>query len=260
LLVDPEAGDPERREVVMLKRFCVFVVIACVASAGGCRPAPNAQAAASRVELRIQQGHSRGVDSVALSPDGRSVLTGSDDDTARLWDMATGREIRRFEGHSGLVYSVAFSPDGRSVLTGSEDKTARLWDVPAESIWHSSAAQLHVATGREIRRFEGHSEQVRSVAFSPDGRAVLTGSRDQTARISEVTTGGGIGRFEGHSGHVSSVAFSPGGRSVLTGSRDGKARLWDMATGRQIRLFEGHTAWVSSVAFSPDGRAVLTGS
>jgi WD40 repeat protein len=100
------------------------------------------------------------------------VLTGSRDNTARLWDAATSREIRAFKGHGGSVYSVAFSPDGKRVLTGSDDKTARLWDA---------------ATGKEIRAFMGHGGPVYSVAFSPDGKRVLTGSWDKTARLWDVS-------------------------------------------------------------------------
>jgi WD40 repeat protein len=183
--------------------------------------------------------------SVAFSPDGRQVLTGSSAGTARLWDAQTGQELRRFEGHMDSVNSVAFSPDGRQVLTGSGDNTARLWDAQ---------------TGQELRRFEGHTSWVRSVAFSPDGRQVLTGSSDKTARLWDAQTGRQLRRFKGHTRGVHSVAFSPDGRQVLTGSLDKTARLWDAQTGRQLRRFEGHTDWVRSVAFSPDGRQVLTGS
>ena len=217
--------------------------------------------AATGKELRQFEGHTGWVLSVAFSPDGRQVLTGSgnpfertSDNTARLWDAATGQELRRFEGHTDPVTSVAFSPDGRQVLTGSGDKTARLWDA---------------ATGKELRRFEGHTDWVVSVAFSPDGRQVLTGSgflgifgesRDNTARLWDVTTGQEFRRFEGHTEAVWSVAFSPDGRQVLTGSWDKTARLWDVATGQELRRFEGHSAAVWPVVFSPDGRQVLTGA
>ncbi|MEJ5340212.1 MAG: protein kinase [Thermogutta sp.] len=195
-----------------------------------------------RVVVTTSSGY---VTSVAFSPNGRQVLTGSRDNTARLWDAATGKELRRFEGHTEAVLSVAVSPDGRQVLTGSADKTARLWDA---------------ATGKELRRFEGHTEAVLSVAFSPDGRQVLTGSDDNTARLWDAATGKELRRFEGHTDWVTSVAFSPDGRQVLTGSRDNTARLWDAATGEELRRFEGHILPVLSVAFSPDGRQVLTGS
>jgi WD40 repeat protein len=139
---------------------------------------------------------------------------------------------------------VAFSPDGRYVLTG-DTTSARLWDV---------------ATGREIRRFQGHSEWINSVAFSPDGCFLLTGGGDSAAHLWETALGREVRRFEGHSGVISSVAFSADGRSALTGSRDRTARLWDLATGREIRRFKGHSNFLSSLAFSPDGRSMLTGS
>ena len=112
------------------------------------------------------------------------MLTGSKDNTARLWDVKTGKELRRFEGHSSSVNSVAFSSDGSRILTGSRDKTARLWDVK---------------TGKELRRFEGHTSSVSSVAYSPNGQKVLTGSEDKTARLWDVETGKELRRFEGHS-------------------------------------------------------------
>ena len=170
------------------------------------------------------------------------MLTGSGDNTARLWDATTGREIRRFEGHKSDVYSVAFGPDGATVLTGSRDGTARLWDA---------------ATGREIRRFDGHQSFVYSVAFGPDGATVLTGSGD--ASLWDAATGREIRRFEGHEKFITSVAFSPDGAMVLTASWDETGRLWDAATGREIRRLKGHEGTVTSVAFGPDGRQVLTG-
>jgi hypothetical protein len=178
---------------------------------------------------------------VVISPDGRNVLPGSWDQTAKLWTLE-GAEVRNFTGHTDAVSSVAFSPDGRYVLTGSSDKTAKLWTLE----------------GAEVRAFTGHTDAVSSVAFSPDGRYVLTGSGDKTAKLWTLE-GAELRTFTSHTDAVSSAAFSPDGRYVLTGSSDKTAKLWTLE-GAEERTFTGHTAEVWSVAFSPDGRYVLTGS
>jgi len=200
---------------------------------------------AQHAHLMMELGHGNVVASVAFSPDGRYVLTGSYDHTARLWDATTAKELRRFEGHSDSVTSIAFSPDARSVLTGSQDRSIRLWDI---------------STGKELRRFEGHSGGITSVAFSPNGEEVLTGSEDHTALLWDTASGKQLRRFEGHSGNVNSVAFSPSGSDVLTGSSDHTARIWDVNSGTELSRFEGHSGSVTSVTFSSDGRRVLTGS
>jgi len=190
-------------------------------------------------------GHTSGVISVAFSPDGIMVLTGSYDKTARLWNAATGEHIRTFSGDTWGVWSAVFSPDGTKVLTGSSDDTAKLWNA---------------STGSVIRTLTGHTATVYSVAYSPDGTTVLTGSQDKTARLWNAATGEHIRTFSGHTQGVNSVAFSPDGTTVLTGSQDKTARLWNAATGEHIRTFSGHANWVYSAVFSPDGTKVLTGS
>ncbi|MFE7681325.1 WD40 repeat domain-containing serine/threonine protein kinase, partial [Streptomyces anulatus] len=141
-------------------------------------------------------GHTLAVFSVAFSPDGRTLATGSGDWEVRLWDMATDRTTATLTGHEGWVESVAFSPDGRTLATGSADHEVWLWDV---------------GTGRTISILTGHTEDVLSVAFSPDGRTLATGSGDDTVRLWDMGTGRTTASFTGHSGAVLSVAFSPDG-------------------------------------------------
>jgi len=194
------------------------------------------------VAVYPQMGHSNWVRSVTFSPDGRMVLSGSNDNTLKLWDVATGRELRTFSGHTGIVNSVTFSPDGRQVLSGSYDNTLKLWDA---------------VTGREIRTFKGHTGYVNSVAFSPDGKQVISGSSDNTLKLWDVLTGQEIRTFSGHTETITSVAFSPNGRQILSGSYDKTVKLWDVRTGRQIRTIRVYI--VTSVEFSPNGRQVLVG-
>jgi WD40 repeat protein len=132
----------------------------------------------TRPELQTLTGHKDKVRSVAVLLDGRRALSGSDDDTLRLWDLEAGVERHRFAGHTDRVNSVAVFPDGRRALSGSHDKTVRLWDLEA---------------GVELRKFEGHTGVVRSVAAFPDGRGALSGSDDYTARIWDIDNVGAAG-------------------------------------------------------------------
>ena len=207
----------------------------------------DARAQTPPVEIVPQLGHSGELISVAFSPGGKTALSGSDDKTLRLWDLASGREIRRFAGHSDKVTSVAIAPDGKTALSGSADNTLRLWDL---------------ASGREIRKFLGHSEGVDSVAISPDGKTALSGWRNCFWRAKDLGPGQRPRdrKIRGGFGPGPSVAISPDGKTALSGGRGQSAlRLWDLASGREIRIFEGHSRRVNSVAFSPDGKTVLSG-
>ncbi|HLY27920.1 MAG TPA: WD40 repeat domain-containing protein [Aggregatilineales bacterium] len=210
-------------------------------------------------------GHYLGVNIIAFSPDGKYVLTGGGDGYARLWDSRPGhyQSLHSYGGFVGRVTSVAFSPDGQFLLTGSYDGMARLWDVNSIDAVNS-ANNANGATVpnsiQDLRTFSGHTGAVMSVAFSPDGKEVLTGSADGTARLWDASSGQSLRTFSGHTDWVHSVAFSPDGKYLLTGSSDRTARLWDASTGQAIRTFTGHSGAVNSVAFSPDGQYVLTGS
>ena len=197
----------------------------------------------------ILAGHLSYVLSVAFSPDGSRIVSGSSDNTIRLWDAETGDAIGKpLEGHSNFVYSVAFSPDGSRIVSGSEDNTIRLWD-----------AETGDAIGRSL---EGHSSSVYSVAFSPDGTRIVSGSWDNTIRLWDAETGDDIGEpLEGHYSYVHSVAFSPDGSRIVSSSLDNTIRLWDVETGDSIGLpLKGHSSSVYSVAFSPDGSRIVSGS
>jgi WD40 repeat protein/tRNA A-37 threonylcarbamoyl transferase component Bud32 len=238
-------------------------------------------------ELRAVFSHASRVTSLAFRPDGKTLITGSEDNTARLWDAATGQTLGHPLAHQGMVQAVAFSPDGKVVMTGSADNTARLWDAATgrprgQPLAHQGAVSAvafspdgkiiltgsedcrarlwDAATGEPLGQPLRHQAPVVSVAFSPDSRAVITGSFDRTARLWDAATGRPIGQPLRHQGRVWSVAFGPDGKAAVTGGEDNTARLWDAATGRPIGHPLVHRGWVQAVAISPDGKTVLSGS
>ncbi|HEV3262863.1 MAG TPA: protein kinase [Gemmataceae bacterium] len=240
--------------------------------------------------------HSRGssVWAVAFSPDGKAILTGDRDGTARLWDAATGHLVRPFKHPRGhRVRSVAFSPDGRTILTGDGDMEttkgeALLWNAatgqrrgPALEqegvVWAvafgpdgktcavasgDGRVRLYdVATRRQSRELPAlHQSRVVTLAFSPGGDRLLTGSIDGTARQWKTSTGKPIGEPLTHKGAVWAVAFSPDGQTVVTGGGDRVARLWDAATGIPIGPPLRHEGIVWAVACAPHERMIITGS
>ncbi len=161
---------------------------------------------AAPVTLR---GHIDYVTSAAFSPDGTKVVTAGYD-TAKLWDVATGKELATLQAHTAWVRSPAFSPDGTKIVTAGYD-TAELWDA---------------ATGKELATLQGHTDSVTSATFSPDGTKVVTASADDTAKLWDVATGKELATLQGHTNSVTSAAFSPDGTKIVTAGADGTARQY----------------------------------
>ncbi|MCZ7638200.1 MAG: hypothetical protein M5U12_20470 [Verrucomicrobia bacterium] len=210
----------------------------------------------AHLELKTLRGHLAPVVAVAFSPDGRRLVTGSYDNTARVWDAEQGAELIALHGHDHEVKAVAFSPDGQLIVTGSADRTVRLWDA---------------ATGQRERTLEGHEHWVTSVAFSPHGRWIVSGSLDGTARLYEADSGRWLHTFP-HGERVWSVAFSGDGQWVLTGGGDEVARVWNANTGEAMSpRIEAPTARMEArgdrrgftpftAVFVPDSRLIIAGS
>ena len=190
-------------------------------------------------------GHAGPVESVAFSPDGQRLASASGDQTVKIWDSATGKELFALKGHAGWVNSVAFSPDGQRLASASNDQTVKIWDS---------------ATGKELFALKGHAGMVTSVAFSPDGQRLASASHDQTVKIWDSATGKELFAFKGHAGPVWSVAFSPDGQRLASGSSDQTVKIWDSATGKELFALKGHAGRVWSVAFSPDGQRLASAS
>lgn len=193
--------------------------------------------------------HDRWITSAAFSPDGGRVVTGSLDNTARLWDARTAEPLSEPMHHEAAVVAVAFSPSGDRVLTGSEDHTARLWDG---------------ITGASVATPMKHDDKVTVVAFSPNGQRVLTGSDDHTARVWDALTGAAVSQPMRHNQTVQSACFSPRGNHVLTSSFNDLIQVWDAETGSPIgppirQKDEFGSQQVLQVAYNPRGDRIVTG-
>jgi WD40 repeat protein len=205
------------------------------------RPPPVQLGTAQR---RVLRGHEDDVTSVVISADGHCIVSGSRDNTVRVWDAESGAELHVLRGHKRLVTSVAISPDGQWIVSGSDDNTARVWDA---------------VSGAELRVLRGHERVVTSVEISADGQRIVTGSDDRTARVWESMSSVELHALRGHESGVTSVAISANGQLIVTGSFDKTVRIWNAVTGAELRVLRGHENRVS-VAISPDGQRIVSGS
>ncbi|MEH2082560.1 MAG: serine/threonine-protein kinase [Nostoc sp.] len=187
-------------------------------------------------------GHSDIVRTLAIIPDGQTLVSGGDDETIKIWNLYSAEEIKTITPHSTKVFALAISPDGQTLVSDSDDS-----DDP-EIILFS------MTTGQQIRTITGHSEYVNSLAISPDGQKLVSGSHDKTVKVWNLHNGKEISTLATYSDRVTCVAISPDGRTVASGSADTTIQIWPK------RILSGHSACVNCIAISPDSQILVSGS
>ncbi|NQV34271.1 MAG: TIR domain-containing protein [Phycisphaeraceae bacterium] len=225
--------------------------------------------------------HQAWINTASFSPDGKRVVTAANDDSAQVWDTESGQRLLSLRGHTGRVHTAEFGPDGHSIVTSSWDTLAKVWDAgqlavhvmppkrrASSATFSPDGARLAVGgqraeiweakTGKVIRSIDAHPEWgVRSVAFSPDGKRLVTASEDRTCKVLDVATGAELTTFRGHDARVMSASFSHDGRRVVSAALDHTAQVWDAATGAMAITLKSPNGQVSFASFSPDGKQIV---
>ncbi|MCK4765292.1 MAG: DUF4365 domain-containing protein [Candidatus Aminicenantes bacterium] len=189
------------------------------------------------------EGHDDQVNCLAITPDGKRILSASDDKSIRVWNTATGRHIKTIKGHYRLVFSVVSLPGGKNALSGANENKIKLWNIDS---------------GKCLEILAGHRSSVRSVAVTWDGKRAVSGSDDKTIKYWDLESGACLTTMTGHAGWIRSVQITTDGRYAVSGSNDKTVKVWDLEKGICIATFEGHKSYIHSIAISPGDSLVAS--
>ena len=228
-------------------------------------------------------GHRGEVNTVVVSPDGKTIISGSDDRTIRIWDLNSQKLLRTLKGHTDWVYDIAISADSQ-IVSGSRDKTIKLWRLSGQhrtltghtsyvnsvaispdatkivsGSYDKTVKLWNLSTG-QVDTLKGHSREVLAVAISADGKKIVSGSVDRTLIIWNLKTLKAQNTLVGHTGDVNEIAISSNNQQLVSVSDDRTIKLWNLNTGREIRTLRGHLTDINGVDFSPDNQHIATGS
>jgi WD40 repeat protein len=191
-------------------------------------------------------GHSDSINCVAISPNGKILVSGSEDCAIALWNLETGKILACLEEHEAGVKAIALTPDGKMLVSASADHTIKLWQLPKVK------TPTHTLTG--------HSDWVKCLAISPDGKILASGSQDKTIKLWDLDRGELKNTLVGHWGEVNSIAIAPDGQTLISCSRDETIQLWHLGTGKQLHSLSGHQGAIAAVAMTPDGHPIVSSS
>ncbi len=235
------------------------------------------------------QGHSSPVRTVAWSPDGKQIASGSSDKTVQVWNASDGSHVFTYRGHSDYMDAVAWSPpDGKRIASSSRDKTVQVWNASdgshvftyrghsdyadtvawspsdgnrmASGSFDKTVQVWNASDGSYVFTYRGHSDYIQTVAWSPDGKWIASGSNDKTVQVWNASDGSHIFTYRGHSDVVYAVAWSPDGKQIASGSRDDTVQVWNTSDGSHVFTYRGYSSDMNAVAWSPDGRRIAFGS
>ena len=195
--------------------------------------------------IRTLEGHTGGVNAVAVTPDCRSAISASSDYTLKVWDIKSGEELQTLKGHGSSVTAVDVTCDGKLVISASRDNTLKVWDIENR---------------KELQTLKGHTNWVNAVAVTSDGKLAISASGDRTLKLWNIKSGKELQTLKGHTDWISAVAVTSDGELAISGSRDKTLKVWDIKSGEELRTLKGHAGGINSVAVTTDGKLVISAS